>query len=336
MIKIPHSAPFVNSKVMPDIIDTINRGFIGFDVNLNKRICDNISQYFYLTNLVVTPSASIALFLALKKIGISVGDEVVLSAINCPSVVNTIKMLGATPVFCDVRSRVDFRSDLQTIEHKITPCTKCVIITHMFGALVEDVLIESLKKQYPNIKVLEDFSTSFGSTLEKKARWSDYAIISFGSTKPITGGIGGVLLMRNSGYVEDYDEVEAQDLMFNVKVSKVDQLVLMYNLVNYQKTFQKRQAMLDWLERFVPIYQASEYVMFRAITFLSIETLNNEVMKLGGELDFRTNAQPNLARLFDLKELKNAMEFAPYFSIPMNASLYEFLVQVGEIKGLNP
>ena len=71
-----------------------------------------------------------ALHLALLALGVGVGDEVIVSALNFVAGINTIMLVGATPILADCTSLTDWNIDPADVERKITPNTKAVMIVH--------------------------------------------------------------------------------------------------------------------------------------------------------------------------------------------------------------
>ena len=74
----------------------------------------------------------VALFTALKALGVSEGDEVVLQAFTCVVVPNAIIYTGATPIYADVRTD-SYNMSLESVKAKVTSKTKVVIIQNTFG-----------------------------------------------------------------------------------------------------------------------------------------------------------------------------------------------------------
>ncbi|MDO8520555.1 MAG: DegT/DnrJ/EryC1/StrS family aminotransferase [bacterium] len=160
-------------------------------------------------------SGTDALVSALRVIGIGHGDEVIVPAFSFISTASAVGLVGATPVFVDVREE-DFAIDSSKIEEKITTKTKAVIVAHLFGqpALrMADIL--PLAQQH-GLFVIEDAAHAFGSTLkingEEKpiGTIGDFGCFSFSSSKILSApGNGGALVMKNSAFTEDVKRMRA-------------------------------------------------------------------------------------------------------------------------------
>lgn len=72
-----------------------------------------------------------AIALALRHAGITRGDEVLVPAYHCESMVAPIAHVGATPTF--YRVDADAAVDVADVEDRVTPNTRAIIVTHYFG-----------------------------------------------------------------------------------------------------------------------------------------------------------------------------------------------------------
>jgi aminotransferase len=126
----------------PDVVKTAGIEAISYDktrythnaglIELRKAACDYFSKYGlnYDANseVLVTCGASEALYIALNTI-LDEDSEVIIPAPTYPAYESIVRLLGATPVFVDVRS-TDFRITAESIKEKITPKTRCIVIPY--------------------------------------------------------------------------------------------------------------------------------------------------------------------------------------------------------------
>ncbi len=174
-----------------------------------------LSKRFDEAPVLGTNSGTDALILALKVVGVSSGDEVIVPAFSYISTASCVSWIGATPVFADIRS-VDFAIDPSKIEEKITKNTKVIIVAHLFGqpALGMKEIVSIAKKH--NLFVIEDAAQSFGAEVEIDGEWKcagaigDIGCFSFSSTKPFAApGNGGAIIFntKNHALVEAADQM---------------------------------------------------------------------------------------------------------------------------------
>lgn len=158
---------------------------------------NDFADYVKSKKAVVTVNGTAALELALRSINISKGDEVIVSSLTFISPVNTIKYVGAEPVFADV-CRDTYVMDADKIEGLITDKTKAILPVHIYGHPVDMDKIMEVAKKY-NLYVIEDATESLGSLYKGKAVGTigHIGCFSFNGNKLITTGAGGMLVTND-------------------------------------------------------------------------------------------------------------------------------------------
>jgi len=135
-----------------------------------------------------------ALFMALLALDVGPGDEVLVPSLTFVATVNTVKYVGATPVFCDITSEKDLCISADDIEKKITPRTKAITVMHYAGFPCDMERIMDLAKKH-GLKVIED--ACHGPLSEYKGKKlgtiGDVGCFSFFSNKNISTGEGGMV-----------------------------------------------------------------------------------------------------------------------------------------------
>lgn len=136
---------------------------------------------------ILTTSGRSAIALALKEIGISEGDEVLVPALHCTSMVEPIVWLKAKPVFFQINE--DCSANLSILETLVTDNTKAILVAHYFGFLQNISPIREFCDRN-NIALVEDCAhTFFGGTAESPiGNQSDYMIASTLKFFPIFDG----------------------------------------------------------------------------------------------------------------------------------------------------
>lgn len=140
-----------------------------------------------------------ALHLALRVLDVREGDEVICPSLTFVASVNSIKYVGATPIFCDVKSPDHINIDAEKIKKLITPKTKAVMVVHMAGFPCEMDEIAAIAKEH-NLKIIED--ACHGPLSEYKGKKlgtiGDIGCFSFFSNKNISTGEGGMIVTGDS------------------------------------------------------------------------------------------------------------------------------------------
>jgi dTDP-4-amino-4,6-dideoxygalactose transaminase len=147
---------------------------------------------------VALGNGTLALDLALKALGISSGDEVIVTPRTFLASVSSVVTAGATPVFADV----DLNSqniEAEFIEKVITDKTKAVIVVHLAGMPAEMDAIMVLAKKH-NFFVIEDCAQAHGAKYKGRSVGSigDVGCWSFCQDKIMTTGGEGGMVTTNS------------------------------------------------------------------------------------------------------------------------------------------
>lgn len=147
-------------------------------------------------------SGTEALTLALRVLGIGMGDEVITVPNTFTATAEAIIFVGATPIFVDVDSRT-FNMDPKLLEKSITKKTKAVIPVHLHGNPVDlDKILKITKSK--KIPVIEDAAQAHGAKYKGKiigSLESDFTCFSFYPTKNL-GAVGdaGAIVTNNLKY----------------------------------------------------------------------------------------------------------------------------------------
>jgi len=325
---VPHSCPAIDAVDYQGLKNLFEKEYVGSDNNLDEELKICIREFVDSSEINITPSGSMALVLALFFSDIQKGDEVIMSAINCWTVYNAIIFLGGIPVICDVREIDDFRASTETIKEKISQKTKAIIVTHMYGELIDAKHIQYLADEH-NIKIIEDYSTSFGVVYrngDKIGKYSDFAIGSFGSTKPITGGIGGFIASNQKHKLNNYGLSNAP--LLNMNISSLNQKLLMMQFPKLKEIRYAKKKLIQFYSDYSDMWGNLDSGMFRYLTFSDISVLIDFLAGYNIEIDARDSVQPNIAIDLGL-QLQNASNFKKYHSIPFHLKAYTSFKSMG-------
>jgi len=122
-----------------------------------------------------------ALVLAFKALGIGPGDEVITVANSFLSTTAAIVLVGARPVFIDVREDYNINPDL--LERAITARTKALLPVHLTGRIADMNPILQIASHH-GIHVIEDAAQAVGATYHGKKAGS-FGIIGCFSLHPL-------------------------------------------------------------------------------------------------------------------------------------------------------
>jgi dTDP-4-amino-4,6-dideoxygalactose transaminase len=174
----------------------------------------------------------VALYTALKAIGVKEKDEVILPAFTCVVVPNAIIYLGAKPVYVDI-DKESLNTTLSNIQAATTVKTKCILIQNTFGLSSEvDEIVAFAKSK--GIVTIEDCTHGFGGTYRNRPNGvrSDFAFFSTQWNKPFSTGVGGFLLVNNLDYLKSVNEVNKLLIKPGFKKS-----IILKMLISFKKAF---------------------------------------------------------------------------------------------------
>lgn len=162
-----------------------------------------LATYVNVKHCIGVASGTDALLVAMMAAGVGRGDEVITSSFSFFATVETIVLLGATPVFVDIDPST-YNVEANDIGRAITKNTKAIIPVSLYGQCSDMDAISKIAAP-KGITVIEDAAQSFGATYKgrKSCSLSDIACTSFFPSKPL-GSYG------DSGAVFTNDDALAQ------------------------------------------------------------------------------------------------------------------------------
>ena len=164
----------------------------------------NFAEYMGVKHAIAVNSGSSANLLALLAFldsgDAKVGEDVIIPAATFTTVASPIIQLGLRPVFVDVEEDT-YNIDPKEIEKAITSKTKLLMPVHSLGNPANMLEIIKIANKY-NLKILEDFCESHGSSINDKkvGSFSDMSTLSFFVAHNITTGEGGMVFTDNDRY----------------------------------------------------------------------------------------------------------------------------------------
>lgn len=209
---IPFSPPRIDQKIIDEIIDTLNSGWITTGPKTLK-FEDNLSEYCGNPATVCVSAATPGIQLVLSWMGIGEGDEVIIPAYTYCATGNVVIHSGAKLIMVDVNEE-DFNINVAKIKEAITEKTKVIMPVDIAGlpcdydeiyALVNDPEIKKLyspkneiQEKLGRIAVISDSAHSIGASYKGKKAGSlaDVSIFSFHAVKNLSTAEGGAIALN--------------------------------------------------------------------------------------------------------------------------------------------
>jgi aminotransferase EvaB len=140
-----------------------------------------------------------AIELGLRAIGVSAGDEVIVAANAALYSVTALNAIGAAPAFADIDD-TDLLLDPESARAAITPRTKAIVVTHLYGRMADMPRFRELADRN-GLKLFEDCAQSQGARRDGRlaGSWGDAASFSFYPTKNLGAlGDGGLVATNDA------------------------------------------------------------------------------------------------------------------------------------------
>ncbi len=169
-----------------------------------NRFEASIKDYTGTSNALALNSATAALHLALRVLGVGAGDDVLASSFTFIGSVNAIIYQGANPIFIDCDDNWNLSPKL--LNKYLLECEKkpkALIVTHLYGMSCEIEKIADICRLH-GVYLIEDAAESLGATYNNKhtGTFGDFGVYSFNGNKILTTSGGGMLVSENKEWIE--------------------------------------------------------------------------------------------------------------------------------------
>lgn len=216
---IPFSPPDISDGEINEVIDTLKSGWITTGPK-TKELERRLSEFTNTPKTVCLNSATAALELTLRVLGIGEGDEVIVPAMTYTASCSVIYHVGAKAVIVDI-AEDSHEMDYDALADAITENTKAVIPVDLAGIPCDYdrifEVVESKKHLFKanseyqeklgRVAVVADGAHALGSTYKGKQIGSvaDFTTFSFHAVKNFTTAEGGSVTWKQS---ENFDNEE--------------------------------------------------------------------------------------------------------------------------------
>ncbi len=153
----------------------------------------DFSEFTAIEHSVAVSNCTAGLHLAMVVLGVGEGDEVIVPSLSFVATANAVRYTGATPVFADIGGSEDLDISVVSIESRITPRTKVIMVMHYGGYACDMEAIVGLARER-GLFVVEDAAHAAGSSLKGRhlGGWGDIGCFSFFPNKNMTTAEGGI------------------------------------------------------------------------------------------------------------------------------------------------
>ena len=234
---IPFSPPDITDAEIEEVIKAMKSGWITTGPR-TKEFEKKIAEYVGVNKAVCLNSATAAMELTLRILGIGPGDEVITSAYTYTASASIIDHVGAKIVLVDTAPN-SFEMDYEQLADVITERTKVIIPVDIAGKMCDyDAIyrvVESKKELFKannefqalfnRIIVMADAAHAFGAARKglNCGQVADFTCFSFHAVKNVTTAEGGAVVWRNDLGLDD-DEMYKQFMLYSLHGQSKDAL----------------------------------------------------------------------------------------------------------------
>jgi perosamine synthetase len=252
-IKIPLSGPDISELEIAAVTAVLRTPRLSLGEKL-VEFESQLARYADCAHGVAVSSGTAALHLALLVAGVQPGDEVIVPSFAFIAVANSVRFVGAIPVFVDIHERT-LNLAPAAVQAAITSRTRAVIVVHTFGipAAMQELL--EITRRF-GLRLIEDACESLGAEYHRRKVGSlgDVGTFAFYPNKQITTGEGGMLvtndagmaararMLRNHGRGTSADGFDHQELGYNYRISELNCALGLAQLARIDELLAKRAA----------------------------------------------------------------------------------------------
>jgi dTDP-4-amino-4,6-dideoxygalactose transaminase len=208
---IPFSPPDITDEEIDEVVKAMKSGWITTGPR-TKEFESRIADYVGVTKAVCLNSATAAMELTLRILGVGPGDEVITSVYTYTASASVIDHVGAKIVLVDTAPG-SYEMDYSKMAEAITDKTKAIIPVDIAGKMCDYETIykvienkkslfksaNELQSLFNRIIVLADAAHAFGAKQKglNCGQVADFTSFSFHAVKNLTTAEGGAVVWRN-------------------------------------------------------------------------------------------------------------------------------------------
>ncbi|UVE49761.1 DegT/DnrJ/EryC1/StrS family aminotransferase [Haloferax larsenii] len=180
-----------------NVVSSVSRGSYWAKGPYVDSFEEGLESYFEVDHALTVNSGTTALECALRACGIGEGDEVIVPSFTFIATANTVRMVGATPIFADIEPDT-YGLDPNSVRNAITEDTAAIVPVHVYGAPCRIHELAAVADEH-DLYLIEDAAEAFGATADGElvGTIGDVAALSFCQNKILPTGEGGAVITDN-------------------------------------------------------------------------------------------------------------------------------------------
>nr|AIF19824.1 glutamine--scyllo-inositol transaminase [uncultured marine thaumarchaeote KM3_87_G04] len=215
-MNIPINIPDIDEQEIREVTSVLSeKALTSASFEGGKRVRqfeDLLSNFVKSKFAVAVNSGTSALQASLYALDIKPNDEVLIPSFTFVATANSVKSIGAKPVFVDIL-KDNFTMDPDDMKKKITKRTKAIIPVHLYGHVAYMKEIMEIAKKH-QLEIIEDASQSLGSKFKGKhsGTFSRLGCFSMYAAKVMTAGEGGAIVTDDKKLFEKLKQIRNHGL----------------------------------------------------------------------------------------------------------------------------
>ncbi len=216
-MNVPFSPPDITDLEIDNVIEVLKSGWITTGPK-TKEFEKRIAEYCNTKKAVCLNSATAAMEMTLRLLGIKEGDEVITCAYTYTASASVIHHVGAKIVLVDT-AKDSFEMDYENLGNLINERTKAIIPVDLAGVMCDyNKLFQvvnskkylfkannEIQEAIGRVVILADGAHSFGANYKGKmsGEVADFTSFSFHAVKNLTTSEGGAVTWRNINGIDN-------------------------------------------------------------------------------------------------------------------------------------
>ena len=251
------AGPSITEKEISYVNDAVSQGW---NDQWNKYIIkfeETFAKYIGVKHAIATSSCTGAMHLALQRMGIGPGDEVIIPDITWVATASVVTYVGAKPIFVDIEKDT-WCIDPESIKKSINSKTKAIMPVHLYGHPANMNEIQDIAQE-KNLLVLEDAAPSLGAEYngQKTGSFGHASAFSFQGAKIATSGEGGIFLTNDSSLYENVSKLGDHgrsltkplwndEIGYKYKMSNIQAALGLAQLERIDELVDKKRKIFKW------------------------------------------------------------------------------------------
>jgi dTDP-4-amino-4,6-dideoxygalactose transaminase len=253
------------------------------------------AEYIGSSEAIAVSGGGVGIQMSIRALGLGRKSEVLMQIDTCSAVPMAALNSQVIPRFFDADTDT-FLSNPESVNSKVGQNTQAVIASHLWGNSDDVKSLSNLRGQ-SEILLIEDCCLALGTEFDGKkvGTTGKVGIFSFGSTKPVQAGEGGIIVtddrdlarelraMRNWGErTKEFGVRDVNELSWNGRISEFSAAVAIEQVRNFPSVLNAIRENVAVFDKFLKTNTPNMEINFGNSTSLSDPSFSQVVLKLKG------------------------------------------------------